>query len=255
MPVFDKGKLQLVNFFIVEDDNIIRDGLSSFIDWDSIGAKLIGSASNGLEGMNSILDLNPDAVITDVVMPKMDGLEMVMELRKKGWNGDVIFLSSYQEVDYLKRAIRCKAVDYIFKPIENQELLAVISQVADRIRKKLEDGDAIDEPSEIPGEGSFLECLEDSISQNIKTISINTLAARMHMSRSSLIRTVKKISGQTVNEIIIEVRIRNACKLLKETNMHIQTIMEMVGYRDMKYFNVLFKERLNCSPSQYRRKI
>lgn len=245
----------MVNFFIVEDDNIIRDGLSSFIDWDSIGAELIGSASNGLEGMKSILNLKPDAVITDVVMPRMDGLEMVMELRKKDWDGDVIFLSSYQEIDYLKRAIRCNAVDYIFKPIENQELLEVISQVACRIKTKLEGGSSPEKSNEIPGEEDFLECLEKSISQNIKTISINTLAARMHMSRSSLIRTVKKISGQTVNELIIEVRIKNACQLLKETNLHIQTIMEMVGYRDIKYFNNLFKEHLNCSPSQYRRKI
>ena len=126
----------MVDVFIVEDELMIREGLCSCIDWASIGARVVGSAADGKAALDAVLSLKPDIVLTDLMMPRMGGIEMAQELRRLGWEGEVIFISAYQDVELIKKAFKVRAVDYIFKPIANEELLSVCRSAIGRVKEK-----------------------------------------------------------------------------------------------------------------------
>lgn len=83
--------------FIADDELIIRQGIKCIIDWEQLGFEIIGEASNGEDALNFILSKKPDLVLMDIRMPKMLGLEVVENARKRGFNGKVIILSGYTD--------------------------------------------------------------------------------------------------------------------------------------------------------------
>ena len=100
---------------IVDDEDIIKIGLKTIIDWEQLGFEIVGTAEDGLEAIKMVEELSPDLIITDIIMPRMDGIELMEELKKRGFAGKIIVLSNYGEVDYVKRAMKLGAEDYILK--------------------------------------------------------------------------------------------------------------------------------------------
>lgn len=138
----------MVKFYIVDDEDVIREGLHFYFNWENYGAEVVGSQINGERAMAEILELNPDVVITDVVMPKMDGIQLANQLRLAGYRGEIVFLSAYQEMAYVKAAFKFDAIDFIFKPIELDEFAAVISKVVKVVNDKKEKQRIIKEAQE-----------------------------------------------------------------------------------------------------------
>lgn len=126
----------VISFYIVEDEVLIREGIIHYFDWASMGARVIGGAADGAAALEETLRLRPDVIISDVVMPHMDGLAMADALRQAGWDGELIYLSAHRDPDYLQRAFKYRTHDYVVKPIENTELLAAIRRVIDRVLEK-----------------------------------------------------------------------------------------------------------------------
>ena len=91
---------------IVDDEDIIKIGLKTIIDWEQLGFEIVGTAEDGLEAIKKVEELSPDLIITDIIMPRMDGIELMEELKKRGFAGKIIVLSNYGEVDYVKRAMK-----------------------------------------------------------------------------------------------------------------------------------------------------
>ncbi len=83
----------MVTFYLVDDEDMIREGMQFYFPWDQYGAEVVGSAVNGAAALSDILRKAPDVVLTDVVMPKMDGIELARNLRQLGYTGEIIFLS------------------------------------------------------------------------------------------------------------------------------------------------------------------
>jgi two-component system response regulator YesN len=244
------GNIITTRFVIVEDEVMIREGLCACVDWPALGAEVVGSAANGREGLDLILEQYPDVIITDVVMPQMNGLDMVMNLRRQGWEGDVV-------LEYLRRALHCEAIDYIFKPVENDDLLAVINRTIERVHQKKVNQHASFEQRQngarTAGKTGFCVQVDQIIAGQIKSVCIDSLADSLHMSRSSLIRLIKQYYSKTVNDLIIEAKMDYACKLLKSTPMHIHEISDTIGYKDIKHFTSLFRRQTGLLPSEYRR--
>lgn len=88
---------------IVDDEDIIKIGLKTIIDWEQLGFEIVGTAEDGLEAIKKVEELSPDLIITDIIMPRMDGIELMEELKKRGFAGKIIVLSNYGEVDYVKQ--------------------------------------------------------------------------------------------------------------------------------------------------------
>lgn len=114
---------------IVDDEDIIRRALSRMIDWKSLSCEVIATARNGKEAFQLCVSSMPDIIITDLVMPEMDGLEFLSKLRELDREVKVIVLSGYGEFKYAQQALRLGASDYLLKPATKEEMSAVVRKL------------------------------------------------------------------------------------------------------------------------------
>jgi len=117
-----------MNLLIVEDERITREGLVESVDWQQIGVTKVFSAENGEAGLFIAKRVLPEIVMTDIRMPRMDGITMATRIREILPECRIIFLSAYSEIDYYKAAIDLKAIRYLDKPVESEQLRAVIAE-------------------------------------------------------------------------------------------------------------------------------
>ena len=107
--------MEIFNVLLADDDYLILQNLQKLIDWNKCGFRIIGTASNGKEAVKLIKKEHPAVLITDVIMPVMNGLELVSQVRKDYPDIKILMLSSYDEFDYVKQAIAAGVTDYILK--------------------------------------------------------------------------------------------------------------------------------------------
>ena len=120
---------------IVDDEYLTRKALCEYIEWNKLGIKEVMSASNGITCLEQCKETVPDIVICDVRMAKMDGITLATKLRERSAECRIIFISGYANKEYLKSAITLKAVRYIEKPIDTEELISVVSECVESIRQ------------------------------------------------------------------------------------------------------------------------
>lgn len=117
----------MIQVLIADDEPFIRQGLMLLVDWEALGFRICGQASNGTQALEAIPNVRPDLIISDIKMPGMDGLQLAQALHEQ-YGGDIkmILLSGFYEFDYAKQAIKYQVKDYILKPIVKEELVQVL---------------------------------------------------------------------------------------------------------------------------------
>lgn len=139
----------MISVYLVDDEPLVLIGMRGMLDWRSLGYEVIGTARNGADALREIEELHPDIVVTDVVMPVMDGLTLAETCRKSDAALPVfIMLTSYEELDYVKRSMRFGAVEYLNK----MDLTASsLTAALERARQAVEKEAAIRAPAIPPG--------------------------------------------------------------------------------------------------------
>jgi len=125
----------MYKMLIVDDNNMQIKSLLTFIDWESFGITEIKTASNGKRGVEVFRDFMPDIVITDVVMPVMDGIAMTKEIQAIKADIKIIYMSCYEDSEYLKSAMSNKVTSYILKPFDTHKLTEAIEDVLSQLEK------------------------------------------------------------------------------------------------------------------------
>lgn len=111
---------------IIDDEPIIRKGLSNIINWNQHGCVICGEAQDGVAGESLIREMKPDIILTDIRMPRADGFTMLREIRALVPGSKVIILTGYRDFNYAQEAIKLGAFDFILKPTKIEELTSVI---------------------------------------------------------------------------------------------------------------------------------
>ena len=245
---------------VIDDENMVRRGIVLETDWEALDCEVVAEASNGEEGLDAIEKYHPDIVISDIRMPKIDGLEMLKRLRARGDNTYVIYLSAYNDFAYAQQAIKYNATDYLLKPFEDGDLEQAIGRIKSKLVSRMQKGeerheeDVLSHAALQKGDKSkYVADALDYIAENLSDpdISIRSIAESIDLSESHLSHIFKKETDYTVNAYITRYRMRTAMKLLKSRKHKIYEVAEMVGYRDIAYFSSTFKKVTGVNPSEY----
>ncbi|WP_313563266.1 response regulator, partial [Ruminiclostridium cellobioparum] len=120
---------------IIDDEETIREGLRSVINWEEHNCSIIGEAEDGDEGVGLITELKPDIIFTDVRMPGLNGLEMVAKIKEINYQCIVIILTGFREFEYAQQAVRLGAFRLLLKPTKTEELLQAIDDAVAELKK------------------------------------------------------------------------------------------------------------------------
>lgn len=123
--------MELYRVLLVDDEEDIREGISRKMDWLGLGFSLVGEAANGQDALELAESLRPDVILTDIKMPFMDGLELCRILTDRLPAARFVVFSGFDAFEYAKQAIQMNVVEYILKPINADELSAVLRRLKD----------------------------------------------------------------------------------------------------------------------------
>jgi YesN/AraC family two-component response regulator len=145
----------MLKLVIAEDEDVIRDGLINYIDWNLIGYEFAGEASNGREAVEVINKVKPDVLLTDIKMPYMDGLTLVEEMKQQYPDLYFIILTGHDEFEYARRALKSGVYEYILKPINITHLKEILSKVKSDYEKRQSSRDEYKKLKEIEQESKL----------------------------------------------------------------------------------------------------
>ena len=130
--------MDLYRIILVDDEEEVRKSIIRKIDWTSVGFTVVGDAENGEEALEKIEGLEPDVVLTDIRMPYMDGLTLAERIRQKYPSMKIVIFSGYDDFEYAKRAIKLNVTEYILKPVNVEELTAILKRIKTNLDEEIE---------------------------------------------------------------------------------------------------------------------
>ncbi|AXP82064.1 Sensor histidine kinase TodS [Mariniflexile rhizosphaerae] len=244
---------------IVDDNKDLLLFLSSLLEdeYDLIFAE------NGTDGINKAIKYVPDLILSDVMMPIENGIDLCKILKKEQTTSHIpiILLTAAGNTEKINEGYQEGADDYITKPF-NPKILKTRIQNLIQNRLKLQDyfSNSITENPEfilenkslLDNEKTFLQKFNQIIDKHIteKDTNIEGICKEIGMSKTSLYRKMKVLTGKNINELIRKARLEKAVKLIKYENLTISEASYEVGFNSVKYFRKLFKEEYGVLPSK-----
>lgn len=249
-------QLHKENILLVEDNVDILQYLS-----DELGKTYhILTAGNGEEALAITKEEEVDLILTDVMMPVMDGLQLCKQIKQNLHTSHIpiIILSAKTDIKEQLEGLQVGADDYIPKPFS---LAIVTTKIKNMFRTRYRVIEYYSKSLEIEPEKIALNQLDEELLKNAIAIveqhmddvdfSTDKFAREMCMSRSTLHVKIKALTGESTNDFIHKIRFNRACKLLKEGRYTVAEISIMVGFNTPSYFSTSFKKYFGCLPSEY----
>jgi signal transduction histidine kinase/DNA-binding response OmpR family regulator/ligand-binding sensor domain-containing protein len=220
------------------------------------------TATNGVEALQAMQDAAIDIVVSDVMMPEMDGLELCREI-KGNLNTShvaVLLLTVKNSMDDRVACYDAGADGYISKPFEMKVLKARVGNLVANRQKFQQEFKAnvdlnISALEYRSMDEKFLEAALQCVEQNLPRVEfdIEHLASGVNMSKSSLYRKIKSMTGLSPHEFIRNVRLKHACRILKEKPVPIAEVAYAVGFSNPRYFTACFKAEFGATPTEYQK--
>lgn len=246
---------------IVDDEPIIVEGISRMIDWEKYDCKIVATGNDGKEGMDIIRKHRPNILFTDIAMPSMDGLTMIAGLKSEFQDLEISILTGYRKFEYAKKAINLGVTRFLLKPSKMDEIVEAIETMVHNLREQnilpaSEEIDELEEDVENEASNFIVNNAIKYIEKNYaKKITLSEVAEKTYVSQWHLSRLLNQIACQNFSEILNNIRICEAKKLLTDPSLRIGDIAEKVGYIDLAHFSRVFKKRIGISANEYRNTI
>jgi signal transduction histidine kinase/ligand-binding sensor domain-containing protein/DNA-binding response OmpR family regulator len=253
----ESGKNNRKKTIIIVEDN---EDLRFYLKDNLKGQYHIEEATNGKEGWEKIKLLNPDLVVSDIMMPLMDGVELARKIKTETLTAHipVVLLTAMGSEEKQLEGLKAGVNDYIAKPFTFEilasrirNLLAQQKLLQKRFQKQIE----VD-PREVtitPVDEKFLKQALEIVEKQIDNpdFSVEDLSHEMCMSRVTLYRKILSLTGRSPLDFIRSIRLKTAAQLLEKSGMSVAEIAYRVGFNDPKVFTRFFKEEFKITPSQY----
>ena len=246
---------------LVEDENYLLKELEETVPWKRHGFTVAGCAVTEDEGVRLFESLHPDLIVTDIRLPGGSGLELLRRTSPPA----AIVITGHNDFEYARRALRLGVVDFLLKPIDDEELESALTrvqlQLAGRhplpggestLGKPPEDG-AEKSPVQVDSRERHALAAENYIRRRYREeISLADAAKELGLSESYLSRLMRERRGRTFVEILTLYRLNAARSLLHDQRLRIHEIAERCGFQDQGYFARIFKRTYRISPSRFR---
>jgi DNA-binding response OmpR family regulator len=241
---------------IVEDNLDLRNYLSENLN----NVYRVLEAENGRDGLQLAINSMPDLIISDLMMPVMDGIEFCLQVRREKRTNHIPFIMLTAKADRESKleGLETGADEYLVKPFDAEELRVRIKNLISQ-RELLREKFRM-EYMVIPDE-KLKEKSEDSIIVDIIRIlenhfsdpdfNLDEMSAQLSMSRRTLFRKVRAVTGFTPNELLHNIRLKKAAVLFNSGEKNITRVLFQVGFNTPSYFTECFREQFGMNPSDY----
>ena len=266
----------MTKVLVVEDESIVRRDLVLTTPWEELDCVCIGGAEDAKQALEMVKEQKPDIIITDIRMPGMTGLELIeiiaelYAMSEQPRSCECIVLSGYSDFEYARQAMRNGVMEYLVKPVDDEEL----SQAILRARKRIESqktADSLTKKLSQENESMFMLFKEYKLGEEkganaryvsqaidlitaryIGGITIEEAAEQLIISASYLSHLFKQETGYTFVDYLTYYRIKMAVELLKNPSVKVYEVADLVGYSDARYFSQIFRKLTGVTPKEFR---
>lgn len=245
---------------IIEDEDIIRNGIKYSIDWDAYNAHVVGDVDNALDAQVMIEELKPDILIVDINMPVLSGLDLI-RLMKPKYDFSSIIVSGYDNFNYAQEAMKLDVVRYISKPINTEMLIEALESAIRKqkiknditIREDLKDSIKIDKHYNKISYDHEADDIINYIQNNFnRRIMMEDVVQAVGYSESTINSRLKEAVGTTFNQYLNNYRIHKAIlEIENEPTLNLQELSANIGIPNYKHFSYVFKKETGYSPREY----
>lgn len=258
-PVEPEMNEQLPTLLLVDDNK----DLCRLIKLELEDKFNIHLAGNGVEGLRKVHLYHPDLIVTDQMMPGMDGMQLLQHIREDFQISHipVIMLTARNDEEAKTKAILLGANSYITKPFSKEYLLACIGQL---LKERRQFHDRIQQHEHTVRQDSYEQFLVKKDTQLLDKIhrvieenmdnsdfNIDTIAVHIGLSRSGFFKKLKSLTGLAPVDLVKEIRLTKSVELIKNTDMGISEIAFAVGFKDSSYYSKCFRKKYDLTPREY----
>ena len=233
--------MSLARVFCIDDDHPILQSLRSF-PWERYRSVWVGEATNGRKALEEIKNQKIDIVLTDIVMPGIDGLEFIGRAKEFLPDASFLILSSYCDFDYARKAMRYGVTDYLIKGEYTDDELGEIL-----LRLNPEQEEDHDFRYEIQ---ESIKILRENYQTNL---SLENVAEKVGLSPNYFGNLFYQQTGMRFRDYLTQIRMERARELLLYSPLKVYEISEQVGIKNPQYFCILFQKYYGMSPGQLRK--
>ncbi len=248
-----------IRILIVEDNTEVRNFIVSLFS----GKYKVDEAANGKTGLEKAIEVVPDLIICDIMMPEMDGIELCKRIKTdiRTSHIPVILLTARTAITFKYEGLETGADDYITKPFSAEYLqLRVQNLIRQRVTLRNHFAyEMICDPAKISVtsvDEKLLKKAVEYIGEHMSdaSLSVESLSSELGLSRVHLYRKIKALTNLTAVEFIRSIRLKRAGALLQENKLNVNEVRALVGFDDMDYFRNCFRQQYGTSPSEYAKK-
>lgn len=238
---------------LIEDDKALGNSILELLLFNNFEVTWF---DDSIKALDYISQNFPDLIISDLMMPGMNGEDLYLNIRKNKKFTVVPFIIITANIDdeVKLRQLEHGVNDYIMKPFQIKELILKVNNVLE-LRKNIEKNFGIDPFSKVTiklSEKDFLTSLNEALLKDIKVRpNLDELSKNLFISKSTLDKRIRKLTNKNISQYIREFKIQYAMKLIDLGERNIQFLVDQTGFGSFSYFSTSFKSYLNISPRDY----
>ena len=233
---------------MIDDEQTSFEIIKATIDWKAFNI-VPEYAESAADAMEKIKEEIPDIVLTDIMMPGMDGFELIEWIKTNSYNCEIIILTAYGTFEYARKALDYGVTGYLLKPINEAELKELINKAIYNINQNSRQAGHVNAVNYSLPVRLACEYIDKNYQEDI---NLNKISNYVSLSKNYFCNIFKKETGITIWDYLIRIRMEEAKKMLLETEQKTYEISELVGYDDPSYFGRLFKKYTGFTPIEFR---
>lgn len=238
---------------LVEDEKWVRASIRKIVEKAGMPFQVVHETSNGIEAADWLREHEVELILSDIRMPAMDGIALLKEVKQKKPDTELILISGHDDFTYAQQGLKYGAFDYLLKPVETEHLAECFKRWQEKCEQR--DCPPLEENTPKWEELSPVEQVVQYMQAHPGCdLTLSQAAEMVHLNSSYFCKLFKQQTGINFRDYAIQLRMKEAVRLLENTSLRVSEIAERVGYHELAYFSNTFKKLTGQTPRTYRNK-